>query len=197
MLKTPDKANALFTLGLNIGIQDDDPEFPALFMANYIVGGNSSSRLLNRIRQKEGLSYGVSSNLQASPHEPSGTFFIGGIAAPENATKALAAAREELEILAKDGITQKELDDARKGFLEDLKVNLSNDGAVSGMLTRNLYLGRTMKFLEDRIAKIQSLTPEAVTAAARKHLVADKLVVVCAGDLDKKTEAAPAGGSPK
>ncbi len=188
MLKTPDKANALFTLGLNLAVKDDDPDYPALFMANYITGGNSSSRLLNRIRQKEGLSYGVSSNLQASPHEQSGMFFIGGIAAPQNATKALTIAREEVEKLVKDGVTQQELDDARKGYLEDLKVNLSNDGNVVGMLTRNLYLERTMKFLEDRVAKIQALTPEAVTAAARKYLTPEKLVVVCAGDLDKKAE---------
>ncbi len=185
-IKTPDKSNALFTMGMNLSIKDDDKDFPALFMANYITGGSASSRLLDRIRQKEGLSYGVSSNFQASPHEPSGTFTIGGICAPENATKALTCAREELEKLAKDGVTQEELDNARKGFLEDLKVSLSNDGAVAGMLSRNLYLERTMKFLEDRVAKIQALTPAEVTAAARKYLTPDKLVVVYAGDLDKK-----------
>lgn len=190
-IKTPDKANALFTMGMNLSIKDDDPDFPALFMANYITGGSASSRLLNRIRQKEGLSYGVSSGLQASPHEPSATFIIGGICAPENATKALTCAREELEKLAKDGVTQEELDNARKGFFEDLKVSLSNDAAVVGMLTRNLYLDRTMKFLEDRVAKIKALTPADVTAAARKYLSPDKLVVVYAGDLDKKPGEAP------
>jgi zinc protease len=195
-IKTPDKANALFTLGLNVQIKDDDPEYPALFMANYIVGGNSGSRLLTRIRQKEGLSYGVSSNLSASPHEPSGSFFIGGICAPENAEKALTCAREELDKLIKEGITQEELDAARKGFMEDLKVTLSNDAGVAGTLARNLYLDRTMKFLEKRIADIQALKPEQVTAAAKKYLSPDKLVVVCAGDLDKSAgSAASAGGT--
>jgi zinc protease len=194
-IKTPDKANALFTLGLNLSIKDDDADFPALFMANYIAGGSAGSRLLTRIRQKEGLSYGVGSNLQASPFEPSANFVIGGICAPENAEKALACAREELERLAKDGVTQEELDNARKGFLEDMKVGLSNDASLSGMLTRNLYLDRTMKFLEDRVSKIAALKPDDVTAAARKYLVADKLVVVSAGDMDKKagntTESSP------
>ncbi|MEK7731902.1 MAG: pitrilysin family protein, partial [Planctomycetota bacterium] len=190
-IKTPDKANALFTLGMNLSIKDDDADFPALFMANYIAGGSGNSRLINRIRQKEGLSYGVSSNLQASPHEPSASFVIGGICAPENATKALTCAREELEKLSKDGVTQEELDNARKGFLEDLKVSLSNDAGVAGTLSRNLYLDRTMKFLEDRVAKIQALKPADVTAAARKYLSPDKLVVVYAGDLDKKPGEAP------
>jgi len=190
-IKTPDKSNALFTLGMNLSIKDDDADYPALFMANYITGGSGNSRLINRIRQKEGLSYGVSSNLQASPHEPSGSFTIGGICAPENATKALACAREELEKLGKEGVTQEELDNARKGWLEDLKVSLSNDAGVAGTLSRNLYLDRTMKFLEDRIAKIQALKPDQVTAAARKYLSPDKLVIVYAGDLDKKPGEAP------
>jgi zinc protease len=196
-IKTPDKANALFTLGVNLSIKDDDAEFPALFMANYIAGGSGNSRLVNRIRQKEGLSYGVSSNLQASPHEPSASFVIGGICAPENAAKALTCAREELEKLGKEGVTQEELDNARKGFLEDLKVSLSNDAGVAGTLSRNLYLDRTMKFLEDRVAKIQALKPADVTAAARKYLSPDKLVVVYAGDLDKKPGEAPKTGDNK
>ncbi len=185
-LKTPDKANALFTVGVNLSIKDDDPDYPALFMANYILGGNASSRLLNRIRQKEGLSYGVSSSLTASPHEPAGTFGVGGICAPENVEKALACAREELDKFLKDGITQEELDDARKGYLEDLKVGLSNDGQLVGILSRNLFLDRTMKFTEQRVAAIKALTPEAVAAAARRYLVPEKLVVISAGDLDKE-----------
>jgi zinc protease len=189
-IKTPDKANALFTLGTNLSIRDDDADYPALFMANYIAGGSAGSRLLERIRQKEGLSYGVGSNLQASPHEASASFSVGGIAAPQNAEKAVACAREELERFGKDGVTQKELDDARKGFLEDLKVGLSNDAFVSGMITRDLHLDRTMKFLQDRVAKIEALTPEQVTAAARKYLSPDKLIVVTAGDFDKKVDAA-------
>jgi len=187
MIKTPDKANALFTLGVNLSVKDDDPSFPALFMANYIAGGSAGSRLLTRIRQKEGLSYGVGSNLQASAHEPSGSFVIAGICAPENAPKALACAKEELAILGKDGVTQQELDTARKGFLEDLKVRLSNDAALAGMLAHDLYLNRTMKFLEDRVTKIQALTPDEVTSAARKYLSPDKLIVVSAGDLEKKS----------
>ncbi|HEY3241890.1 MAG TPA: pitrilysin family protein, partial [Phycisphaerae bacterium] len=181
-ISTPDKANSLFTMGMNIAIRDDDPDYPAIFMADYILGGGGSSRLTNRIRQKEGLSYGVRSNLQASPHEPSGNISAGGICAPQNTQKALACAREEIERLIKEGVTQTELDDARQGYLEDLKVALSNDAGLAGMLVRNLYLERTMKFTEERIAKIKALTPDDIKAAARKYMDPDKMVVISAGD---------------
>jgi zinc protease len=164
-------------------------------MVNYILGGAGNSRLSNRIRQKEGLSYGVRSNLQVSAHEPSGSFSAGGICAPQNAEKALAYAREEIEGLLKDGVTTAELDDARKGYLEDLKVALSNDGGVAGMLARELYLGRTMKFTEERIAMVKALTPADIQAAARKYIDPDKLVVISAGDFGAAGGPGSAGAS--
>lgn len=184
-LKTPDKENSVFVAGTNIQLKDDDADYPAAFMANFLYGGNSSARLWNRLRQKEGLSYGTGSGLQASPFEPSGTFNIRAQCAPQNTAKAWTFAKEELEKFLKDGITQQELDDARNGWLESVKVNLANDGQLTGTLVRDLHLDRNMKFLEKRIADIKALTPEQVMAAAKKYLTADKLVIVSAGDFDK------------
>ncbi len=65
--EAPDKANAFFIAGMNLAIRDDDPDFPALTLANYMLGGGFlNSRLAVRIRQKEGLSYGVGSQFNAS-----------------------------------------------------------------------------------------------------------------------------------
>lgn len=183
-INTPDKANALFTIGLNLELRDDDPDYPAAFMANFILGGNANSRLLNRIRQKEGLSYGCGSALQASPQDRAGYFIAYGICAPQNAEKAVACAVDEIEKLLKDGVTQKELDDARKGYREQVKVGLSNDAAVAGALAQNAYLGRTLKFNEEQLKKIEALTVDDVNTAARKYIKAENLIVVSAGDFD-------------
>jgi zinc protease len=195
-INTPDKANALYTVGMNIEIRDDDPDYPALFMANYILGGNSSSRLLNRIRQKEGLSYGVSSFLQVSSQDKVGTFGSGGICNPENAERSLACIKEELDRLLKEGVTQQELDDARKGYRQQIEVGLANDGAVAGMLGRSLYLGRTLKFQEEQLAKIEALKPADVQSALAKYVKPDQLVVVRAGDFEKRASAEPAAEAP-
>ena len=72
-LETPDKANAFYVAGQNLSVRDDDPGFPALLLGNYMLGGGFlNSRLAVRVRQKEGLSYGVGSQLTASPLEKSG-----------------------------------------------------------------------------------------------------------------------------
>ena len=70
-IRTPDKANAVYAAGLSLAINDNDPDHAALVVGNFLFGGGTlSSRLGNRIRQKEGLSYGVSSALNASPRDP-------------------------------------------------------------------------------------------------------------------------------
>ena len=68
---TPDKANATFLAGLAFPLKETDADYPALRLGNFMLGGSTlSSRLGNRIRQKEGLSYGVTSAFVASPRDP-------------------------------------------------------------------------------------------------------------------------------
>ncbi|MBI1850719.1 MAG: insulinase family protein [Planctomycetes bacterium] len=197
VFNTPDKANALFIIGSTAEIRDDDADYPALFMANYILGGMSNSRFMNRIRQKEGLSYGSNAGMQVSSQDRNGGFVGTGICAPQNAEKALACGLEEMDKLIKEGVPQQELDDARKGYHQSLEVQLSNDGGVAGMLASGLYLGRTLKFNEDNLKKIDALEPKDLSTAFAKYVKLDKLVTVRAGDFSKKSDATPAtpGGS--
>jgi zinc protease len=188
VVATPDKANAMITLGEKIEIRDDDPDYPALFMGNTILGGQSDSRLWNRIRQKEGLAYGCGSMANVGELDRVGTFLAFSICAPQNAERAITCAVEEIKRLVTEDLPQQDLDDARKGYRQRIVEGLSNDGAVAGMLTRDLYLDRTFKFAEDRLAKIEALTAKEVQAAMAKYVQPGKLVVVRAGDF---TKAAP------
>lgn len=188
IIDTPDKTNAMFTMGIPLEIRDDDPAYPALFMANFILGGNANSRLLNRIRQKEGLSYGCGSALSASPLDRFGAFLAYGICAPQNAEKAATCAREELELFLRQGVTQQELDDARKGYREQVGVTLANDGMLAMMLAGNLFYDRTLKFEEERLLAIDKLAPKEVQSTLMKYVQPDKLMVIRAGDQSKASE---------
>jgi zinc protease len=194
---TPDKANALFVIGTSAELRDDDPDYPALFMANYILGGMSNSRFMNRIRQKEGLSYGCGATMQVSSQDKNAGFVGTGICNPQNAEKALTCALDEMTKLVKEGVPQQELDDARKGYHQSLEVQLANDGGVAGMLASGLYLDRTLKFQEDLLKKIDALEPKQLSDAFAKYVKMDKLVCIRAGDFSKKDAPAPAstGGS--
>ena len=95
--ETPDKANAFFVAGINLNVQDDDPDYAALVLGNYMLGGGFlNSRLATRVRQKEGLSYGVWSQFQASSLDRTAPSIVQAIYAPQNAARLEAAIKEEL-----------------------------------------------------------------------------------------------------
>ena len=127
-VETPDKANAVMIARLNLPIRDDHPDYPALTLANYMLGGGFlNSRLATRIRQKEGISYGVQSGLSASALDIDGSFLTFAIYNPQNSARLLAAYREELGKMLGEGFTEAELKDARNGWLQGRNVSRSQD----------------------------------------------------------------------
>ncbi len=202
--ETPDKANAMFVAGFPVAVQDTDPDYPALIMGNYMLGGGFlNSRLATRIRQKEGLSYGVGSQFSASSLDKNGTFMSYAIYAPENAEKLEQAFREEIERVLTEGFTDEELKAAKSGYLQSRQVSRAQDAALAGMLNNNLYLNRTLSWDSDFEKKVEGLTPAAIKAAFNKHISYDKMVIMKAGEFSKSqkstTDGTPAsvGGSPK
>jgi zinc protease len=183
---TPDKANAVFLAGLSFPMKETDPDFAALRLGNFMFGGGTlSSRLGNRIRQKEGLSYGVSSALTASPRDPSASFTVNAITNPVNIDKVERAFVEVLNEFLASGPTPAELGDAKQAYLEAQKVGRTGDAAIAGQIATNLHLGRTFAHTSELEKRITALTPEDVKAAFRKYIEPKKLVIVRAGDFKK------------
>lgn len=199
--ETPDKPNAVLLARHNLSLKVTDADYPAMVVANRIFGGGAlKSRLGDRIRQQEGLSYGVSSGVRADDsrtgQDDAGSFSIQAIAAPQNMAKVEALVREELAKLIEDGITAEELKDAVNGTLTERQQARAEDGSIAGMLTDQLFFDRTMQFTADLDAKYQALTLDQVNAAIRKHLKPDALSVFVAGDF-AKAGTAPAAAPAK
>ncbi|HEY4321696.1 MAG TPA: pitrilysin family protein [Gemmatimonadales bacterium] len=191
-LETPDKANAMFLAGKTLAVSDRSADYPALVLGNYMLGGGFlNSRLATRIRQKDGLSYGVGSNLAASPIDTSGTFMTYAIYAPVNRDKLEQAFTEEMVRAAKDGFTAEEVLKAKEGWTENAKLGRSNDNALAGRLVQNLYLHRRMVATAELEARVNALTPAEVQAAVAKYLDPASMAIVKAGDFDKKVAGPP------
>lgn len=185
-IEVPDKANAFFIAGMPLNIRDDDPDYPALILGNYILGGGFlNSRLAVRIRQKEGLSYGVGSQIQASPLDKTGSFLSYAIYAPQNVAKLEAAYKEEIDRVIKDGFTAEELAAAKSGLLQSEQVERSNDAQLAGTLASYLYLKRTFAWDVEFEKKIAALTLDQVNAAMRRYMSTSKLTIYKAGDFAK------------
>ena len=189
-IETPDKQNAVFIAAVRLRISDKDPDYPALMIGNYMLGGGFlNSRLATRIRVKDGLSYGVSSSLSAKSNEQDGRFQAFAIAAPQNVSKVEVAFKEEMQRALAGGFTQKELDDDRNGWLQGQQVNRSEDNSLVRMLAARDYDGRTIAWDEELEKKVSALTPGDVAKAVRRNIDPAQISIVKAGDFKKAAAA--------
>jgi zinc protease len=183
---TPDKASAVYVAGHLVAMTDTDPDYAALEIANFILGGNTlASRLGNRVRQKEGLSYGVNSHFNARIQDKYGQFIISAICNPENIDKLEKSINEEVGRFVKDGVTEAELAEAKKAFLQQLQVQRASDAYLTGTLGTYLFVGRTFLFDEQMEKKLAGLSLAEVNQAVRRHWSPERLVVVRGGDFKK------------
>jgi zinc protease len=190
-LDTPDKENGVYSARMNLDLNVEDPNYPALMLANYIFGeGGMRSRLMDRIRQKEGLSYGGGSQLVAGDLDRAGMFAISAIAAPQNLRRVDTAVRAELARAVKDGFTQAELTGARSGLMQQRIQNRSDDGVLAAGWTSYLYRGKTYEWSREFERKLMAVTLPELNAAFRKAIDPARLSVVMAGD-QRKAAAAP------
>ncbi|TMG86308.1 MAG: insulinase family protein [Betaproteobacteria bacterium] len=184
--ETPDKANAVLAGELALPINDTSPDFAALRVANYILGGSPSSRLWERIRQRDGLSYGVYSSLEPNSFEPNTPLMVEAVFAPENLTRLRVALTEELTRAVRDGFTDEEVADAKKALLQERALARAQDSGLASELARQAFLGRTFAYAGEIDARIASLSTTEVNATLRKYVRPDAFVEVFAGDFAKK-----------
>ncbi|HYC53145.1 MAG TPA: pitrilysin family protein [Gemmatimonadaceae bacterium] len=184
-IETPDKQNAFFIAAQNLNMRDDHPDYPALLFGNFLLGSGSSSRLWDRLRQKEGITYGVGSGLQITAQDSGATWLTQGILNPANAERFAKAWREEIDRAIKDGFTAAEINAVRAGYLQGRSQARANDAELVNTLLANRFNGRTMTFDEQLEAKIAALTPEQINAAIRKHIDPKQIIIMRAGDFAK------------
>ena len=182
LLPAPDKQNATMLVHLSVPMSDIDVDYPALMMANHLLGSGGSSRLWKRIREAEGLSYDVRSGMSWSSIERNSDWQASAIFAPQNRAKVEAAFREEVARAMKDGFTEQELSAGQRGLLGFRQLSRAQDRSVASALANNLYLDRSFEVSAKVDAALAALTVGQVNAALRKYLTPDQFVLGFAGD---------------
>lgn len=189
-IETPDKANAMFLVGQNVALKDDDPDYPAMVLANFMMGGGFlNSRIPVRLRQKEGISYGAGTALQVQSLDRYGMFLGYAILNPTNIDRTSQAYREEIDRVLKDGFTAQEVEAARSGYVQGRGQSRANDQELVGTLIARRFAGRTMAYDENLEKAILTLTPAQVNATVKKYIDPAKTVIIQAGDFAKNPPA--------
>ncbi|WP_312816333.1 pitrilysin family protein [Pseudomonas sp.] len=163
-----------------LGIDRQDPDWPALSLGNQILGGGAfGTRLMSEVREKRGLTYGVYSVF--SPMQVRGPFMINLQTRAELSEGTLKLVQDILADYLKSGPTQQELDDAKRELAGSFPLSNASNASIVGQLGAIGFYNLPLTWLEDFMQQSQALTVEQVKAAMNKHLAADKLVIVTVG----------------
>jgi zinc protease len=183
-IETPDKQNASFAAALRLPMSDTDPDYPAMVLANYMFGGSITGRVPDRIRNREGLSYGVNSNFGAPAPADGNAARFGGtaISNPKNSPKVEASFQDELAKTLAGGFTAEEIAAAKKALRDARTMGRTQDQGLLRLIATREDAERTLAWDEQMDAKLDALTLEQVNAAFRRHVNASLLSIVKAGD---------------
>ncbi|MEW6684411.1 MAG: pitrilysin family protein [Nitrospirota bacterium] len=189
-----DLTQATVLLG-HLGIARTDPDFYAVTVMNYILGGGSfSSRLMSRIRDNEGLVYGISSGYDAKQYP--GAFSVGLQTKTESAPAAIRAVLEEITKLRAEGATAAELEAAKNYLAGSFPLRYETNARMAILLGYVELYGLGLTYFEDYPNKIRAVTLDDVrrVASARLDPLRYVLVVVgktgdIAGGLDQSVPA--------
>ncbi|OLF50916.1 M16 family metallopeptidase [Pseudomonas chlororaphis] len=163
-----------------LGIDRDDPDYAALSLGNQILGGGGfGTRLMSEVREKRGLTYGVSSGF--SPMQVRGPFMISLQTRAEMSQGTLKLVQDVLADYLKTGPTQKELDDAKRELAGSFPLATASNADIVGQLGAIGFYDLPLSYLEDFMQQSQNLTVEQVRDVLNKHLSTDKMVIVTAG----------------
>jgi zinc protease len=184
-IETPDKENSQISAAIRLRMKDSDPDYAAMVMANYMFGGGITARLPDRVRNREGYSYSVSSNFTAPVEGDAAAFSAAAIANPANTPKVEASLVDELTRTVRDGFTAAELTAAKKAIRDERIGGRSSDGGLVGLIAAREQYGRTLAWDEELDAKLQALTLEQVNGAFRRHVNAANLSIVKGGDFKR------------
>jgi zinc protease len=181
-IETPDKANAQFEAGVPMKVSQNDADYPAMVLAGYMFGVPITSHISDRIRNREGLSYGANARITV-PAEGDSALLSGTVSLnPANGPKVEFAFKDELAKTLKDGFSASEVAEAKKAWLDSRMVSRSQDAALLSLLASNEQLGRTLDWDDQLEKKIAALTPVQIGDAFRRHVDAAALTIVKAGD---------------
>jgi len=178
-----DLTQANIILG-HVGIARVDPDYYAVTVMNYILGGGGfASRLMDNIRDNRGLAYDVHTYFSANRY--SGSFQAGLQTKNESANTAIAEVIKEMERMRTEQVGDRELDDAKSYLTGSFPLRIDSNSKIAGFNLAVEYYGLGLDYIDRYPAIINAITKEDILRVARKYLDPANYVLVVVGNLEK------------
>jgi zinc protease len=161
-MEIKDKTSSDIYIGQTVNITEEHEDYYDLMMGIYILGGNFSARLMQTVRDKEGLTYGIGSSMSGCSYGVNGHWYTWGTFAPKLVDQGIKSTMEQIKQWYENGITEKELA-AKKTTLSGLfKVSLDTTSGLVDKLLSNAEKNRKLTFLDEYHHKINDLDHQSI-----------------------------------
>ena len=180
-----DKTSTDFLVGTALGIDRYHPDYLPLYVATHTLGGNFSARLMQTVRVKEGLTYGINSSMRGFGNGNDGYWMVGGTFSPKLLSKGESSTLREIKKWAEEGITQKELDITKSTLTGGFQVGFDSTGGLAGGILDAIIVHGDLAYLDSYPERIKAITLDEANTAISKYIFFDDLYQVAAGTIDE------------
>ncbi len=178
-----DLTQANIVLG-HLGISRENPDYYAVSVMNYILGGGGfSSRLMQSIRDEKGLAYDVHSFFEAL--KQAGTFEVGVQTKNESASTAIADIHRQLELIREEPVSDEELSEAKSYLTGSFRRRLDTNRKIADFLAAVEFYELGGDYVDKYAGYVNAVTKEEILRVARKYIDPDNYVLVVVADQKK------------
>ena len=179
----PDKVNIDVRMGHPLSLRSNDEDFVALYIANFIVGGNFSSRLMDIVRDEKGLTYGVHSSLNGVNRFYSGHWQVSITLSQDRLQEGIQATSNVLLDYVQEGASSEELDEKKKTITGSYKVRLATTNGLAASILRGIERGFGKEYIDNYSGRVEAVTLDRLNAIIRNHFDPKTMHVAMAGTL--------------
>lgn len=185
---TPDKENAAAVGKINIKVKRDNPDYPALVLADQVLGsgGFLTARIPTRLRENEGISYGAGSFLNVSRKYESSSWGVYSFFNPTKVDVVESAIKDEINKAFKDGFTKEEMTKTITSWKNERKTSLGMDSYLATLINTHLFFGNPLEEFDTLEQQVDKLSVDDVNKVMKKYIDPSKLTLIIAGDFSKK-----------
>ncbi|NND71509.1 MAG: insulinase family protein [Rhodothermales bacterium] len=178
-----DKQNLDVRIGHAVDVIRTHRDYLPLYLGIFILGGNFSSRLMDTIRDKEGLTYGIYAQLNGVSSEFCGYFLVRATFSADTLDVGIRRTNELIAEFAENGISPEELASKKKTVSGSYKVGLASTGSLARTIGTNIISGLGAEYVDLFASLVEGVSVEEVNAALSKWIDPDKLLTATAGTL--------------
>ncbi|MBE7640075.1 insulinase family protein [Salegentibacter sp. BLCTC] len=179
-IQVPEKPSATLTIAQYTGLTKNDPDYLAMKLGTYALGGGFAGRLMQEVRDKEGLTYGIYAN-QSSNTFTDGYWLVNASFNPGLIEKGEESSFREINKWIKNGITKEELQNKKTNIVGSFKVSLSTTGGMANTILTYLQEGKDPSYIATYPKEIEKLSLKEVNKAIKKYIKPEQFIIIKSG----------------